>query len=109
MLKKTLGEIIFREISDPSMGLITVSDVRLSPDLREAKVYFTVIGGQKEVSKQINIVKNLGKFLRRKLSSKIVLKYVPKIQLIYDDTPQKAQKIDMILKKIEMSNVKDWD
>ena len=91
------------------MGLITVSDVRLSPDLREAKVYFTVIGGQKEVSKQINIVKNLGKFLRRKLSSKIVLKYVPKIQLIYDDTPQKAQKIDMILKKIEMSNVKDWD
>ncbi|NLB35290.1 MAG: 30S ribosome-binding factor RbfA [Elusimicrobia bacterium] len=101
VLIKALGDIIIEEVSDPSMGVVTLTGIDLSNDLRIAKVYFTVRGGTKEFSKQVNIIKNLEKFLRRRLASRVVLKYVPEVRLYYDELPAQAHKIDMILEKIK--------
>jgi len=100
LVKQTLGEIISKELNDPSMGLVSVTDVEVSPDLRTARVYFTVIGGKKNTEKQINTVNHMGKFLRKKLAERVVLKYIPEIQLFYDETPKKAQKVEKILQRI---------
>lgn len=83
------------------MGIVTLTGVELSGDLRIAKVYFTLTGGSKEFSKQVNTIKNLEKFLRQRLASKVVLRYIPQIRLYYDETPRRAHKIDMILEKIK--------
>ena len=101
VLIKALGDILIEEISDPSMGIVTLTGVDLSNDLRIAKVYFTVRGGSKELSKQVNIIKNLEKFLRQRLASRVVLRYLPEIRLYYDEIPARAHKIDMILEKIK--------
>lgn len=86
------------------MGMITITDVNISRDLRIANVYFSIMGGQKDIQKQINILKNMAKFFRYRLSGKIILKYMPKIEMIYDETSLKAQKIDMIFNKIKREN-----
>ncbi len=101
LIKKKLGNILSKEIFDPGVGLISISDVILSADLRIAKIYFTIIGGKKDLLKQINIVKNLSKVMRRKLTREIVLRYSPELNFIYDDTPAEAQKIEYILEKID--------
>jgi ribosome-binding factor A len=74
--------------------------VEVSPDLRIAKVYFSVIGGKKDIQKQINIVLSMQKSVRARLAEKIELKYTPKVQLIYDDTPKKAQELEKLFRKI---------
>lgn len=101
LLIRALGDIIIEEIADPTMGIVTLTGVELSGDLRIAKVYFTLTGGSKEFSKQVNTIKNLEKFLRQRLASKVVLRYIPQIRLYYDETPRRAHKIDMILEKIK--------
>ncbi len=100
MIRKNLGNIISREISDPGMGLVSITEVEVSQDLKTSNVYFTVIGGTKDAEKQKNIVRGMSKFFQQKLAEKIRLKYTPEINIIYDDTPVKAQRIESILEKI---------
>lgn len=100
LIKNTLGEIISREIADNKMGIVTITDVDVSVDLSNARVYYSLIGGEKDIQKQKNIVEQMHKHLRRRLAEKIVLKYIPKLQMIYDDTPEQAQKIEKVFAKI---------
>ncbi|MFW6134137.1 MAG: 30S ribosome-binding factor RbfA [Elusimicrobiota bacterium] len=101
VIKKNLGRIISKEISNPRMGLVTVTDVDVAMDLSIAKVYFTIIGGEMKHKNQVNTIKNLDKFLRKRLSDKIELKHTPQIRMIYDETPRKAQRVEKIIKKIK--------
>ncbi|MBN2407157.1 MAG: ribosome-binding factor A [Elusimicrobia bacterium] len=102
MIKRKLGEILIRETGrSRDMGFVTITDVTVTRDLGTANVYFSIIGGKKKLDKQINIVENMGKRLRHQLASAVVLKYIPRIKMIYDITPVKAQKIETILKIIE--------
>ncbi len=100
LIRQTLGTILSKEMYDPKMGIITITDVEVSADLSTARVYYSLMGGDKNLEKQKNIVVNMNKYLRFRLAEKIELKYTPKINMFYDDTPQKAQKIERILKKI---------
>jgi ribosome-binding factor A len=100
LIKSTLSEIIAREITDPSLGIITITDVDVAPDLNVAKVYYSLIGGKRDLQKRINTITHLNKMLRHRLAEKIVLKYTPKIRMIYDDTPEKAQQLEHIFVKI---------
>lgn len=100
LIKKTLGDILSHEITDPQMGIVTITDVEVSMDLGIARVYFSLIGGEKDITKQKNIIIQMHKHLRHRLAEKIVLKYIPKIQMIYDETPEKAQKLDKIFNEI---------
>jgi ribosome-binding factor A len=102
LIKKTLGEIISKDVSDPKAGLVTITDVEVSPDLKFAKVYYTVIG--KNMEKQKNKIATWGKFLRQRLSQRIMLKYIPKLIMVYDETPMKAQRVETLLKKIRQEH-----
>ncbi len=101
LIMKNLSEIILSELSDPAMGIVSVTDVEVTVDLRVARVYFTVMGGGRALEKQINTVKGMGKFLRVKLASRVQLKYMPEIKLFYDETPRKAQRIETIIAKLK--------
>ncbi len=103
LIKEILGKILSQEISDPKMGIVTVTDVEVTTDLSIAKVYFSLIGGKKDIQKQKNTIIQMHKFLRCRLAEEAVLRYIPKIQMIYDDTPEKAQHLEMIFKKIRDS------
>ncbi|MFH1415018.1 MAG: 30S ribosome-binding factor RbfA [Elusimicrobiota bacterium] len=101
LVKKALSEIISNEISDPDMGIITITDVEVSIDLSIAKVFFSVIGGKRDIQKQKNIILHMNKFLRRRLAEKINLRYTPRIRMTHDDTPEKAHKLEMKFREIE--------
>lgn len=100
LIKKTLGEVLSREITDPQMGIVTVTGVEVSLDMSIARVYFSLLGGKKSIQKQKNIIIYMHKHLRRRLAEKIVLRYIPKIRMIYDETPEKAQKLELIFNEI---------
>ena len=99
MLKKIAAEELKHLIHEQGMGMVTITDVTASNDLRFAKVYFSIVGGQKKPEKQRNIIEKKAKALRKEISGKIILKYMPKLQMIFDETPQRAQRIEILLHK----------
>ncbi len=101
LIRQKLGRIIATEIQDPDLGIITITWVDVSIDLKLARVFFTIIGGKKPVVKQANTIKGLHKLMRKKLAEEIELKYMPEIELVFDQTSKKAQRIDELLAKIK--------
>ncbi|MDA3793314.1 MAG: 30S ribosome-binding factor RbfA [Elusimicrobia bacterium] len=103
LIRQKIGRIIATEIKDPKLGIITVTKVDVSIDLKIARVFFSIVGGKKPIDKQAIIIKSLHKLMRKKLAQEVELKYIPQIELVFDRTSKKAQRIDELLAKIKKS------
>ena len=98
-LKIQLSNIILKEIKDPLIGFVTITDVIVSDDLKIAKVYFSALGDNIEKQKSYKGLSRAKKFLRKGLSSRLRLKNVPELRFFIDNTFDKVSKIDELLKK----------
>lgn len=90
--------LLVREIKNPKLGFVTITAVRLSDDLMDARVYFSVLGGEEDVKTSAAILKSSVPSMRHHLGRKLEsLRKVPMLHFILDDTAEKAQKIFGIL------------
>lgn len=106
-IKKTLAHIIDTELRDPQIdAMVSVSDVEITPDLAEAKVFITSIG---KTSKEevLSRIKGAGGFLRGKLSKQIKLRVTPRLNFYLDNSMEYSNKIENILKNITYSTKPD--
>ena len=100
LIKNELGWIIERYLKDLNQGLITITNVKLSSDLRLAYVYFSVISIKDNKENLEDILKKATPFIRNQLASRIKIKYIPDIRFMHDNSAEYYSKIDNILKKI---------
>ena len=101
MIKQALSMIFLREetkISDLDTKSITVTEVRMSPDLKTAKIYVIPLGG-KDTDKVIDKLKEFSFVIRKVLSKKIVMKFLPKLFFVKDDSFDYAEKIENLIKQ----------
>ena len=101
MIKQSLGQIFSRgEVKVPTLETnnITVTEVRMSPDLKNAKAYVIPLGG-KDADKMVNLLTNSTHLVRKALSKKIYMKYLPKILFINDKSFDYAEKIEKLIKE----------
>lgn len=102
LLVEVIAEVVMREVKDPRIpGIITITRVETSPDLRQAKVFFSVIGSDKEKQIAQSILQDAAGFIAITASKKVVLRFFPQLTFKIDDTLEKHQRIDDLLKKIE--------
>lgn len=99
MLREEISLIIQREIRDPGIGFVTVLDVRMSEDLKIAKVYLSIYGSEEEKKKTQEALKRSRGYIRHLLGDRVKLRYTPELNFIIDDTFEKAARIEEILKK----------
>ncbi len=100
-LKKLLGEIISSELDTTKVGFSTVTAVKMTNDLRIAKIYISVLNAN-EKSKEIETFFNSrAKFLRGRLGNYLTSKFIPELRFYYDDTETEAEKIKRLLSKIQ--------
>lgn len=95
-LKHKLNTAMTKDLSELSVGLVTISKVIVSPDLKNAKVYVTFIGNKEPVEKCIEKINNRKGHIRYNLAKSITLKYTPEIIFYHDDTSEYADKIQKI-------------
>ena len=101
MIKQSLGQIFLKgEAKVPTLETnnITVTEVRMSPDLKNAKVYVIPLGG-KDLDKVVDLLTDFSYLVRKTLAKKIHMKYLPKISFISDKSFDYAEKIEKLIKK----------
>lgn len=98
-IKKLLATLIQQEIRDPRVGMVNVNEVNVSRDLAFAKVYVTFVGRNDETKceEATSIMNRAAGYLRGLLSKQLSLRTTPKLQFIYDRTPQQGQALSSLI------------
>ncbi len=100
MIKQSLGIIFIRDeakIPNLSTKEITVTEVRMSPDLKTAKVFVMPLGG-KNAEEIVSKLKEFSFAIRKTLSNKIIMKFLPKLFFVKDESFEYAEKIENLIK-----------
>ena len=89
-IKVLAAEALVKAIKDPDLGFVTITDVRVTPDLAHAKLYFTIFGtaDEQERSKEI-LYENRGR-IRGEIGRNLTIRITPTIELIHDEVPETA-------------------
>ncbi|MFB6264537.1 MAG: 30S ribosome-binding factor RbfA [Bradymonadaceae bacterium] len=101
-LQEILGRLLLRQIDDPRLRQVEITDVELSPDLRNAKVYFVLIGedaASRDEAAQ-GLEHALG-YIKREVADRLDTKYVPEIDFRFDETLEEARRIEEILDEVD--------
>jgi ribosome-binding factor A len=93
-IAKIVAELLERRIKDPRLGFVTVTEARLTGDLREAKVYYTVLGDTAEREETAAALRSATGIIRSEVGRLIGLRHTPSLEFIADVLPQDAQRID---------------
>ena len=106
LVKQNLGELLIRnEAKIPSINskLITVTEVRMTPDLKTARVYVIPLGGA-DTKETVRILTEYSHLVRRALSKRLDIKFLPKLTFVEDNSFEYAEKIEKIIKKIKQND-----
>jgi ribosome-binding factor A len=101
LLVELIAELIRKEMRDPRVDGVTVTAAKVSKDLRHARVYFNILGGQHDKKDVLAGLQSATGFIRSKVAKQLKLKFVPAIEFTYDETEDEAQRIDALLKRVK--------
>lgn len=97
---REISDLLLRKVRDPRLKGVTLTDVRMSKDLRHAYVYYSLLG-QDEQRKQAQAGFESAKgFIRREIGERVHLRYIPDIQFRYDTSLEYGQKMERLLERI---------
>ena len=101
LLKEVISEVIRRDVRNPHVNeLVTVTSVRISKDLRYAKVYVSVIGTQEDKSETLIALNSAAGFIAVNSSQKVTMRYFPELTFKLDDSVDKHMRIEKLLGEI---------
>ena len=106
LVKQNLGELFIRnEAKIPSINskLITVTEVRMTPDLKTARVYVIPLGGA-DTKEIVRILTEYSHIVRKALSKRLDIKFLPKLTFVEDNSFEYAEKIEKIIKEIKLND-----
>ena len=99
-LRSELGLLLTREVHDPGIGFVTITRVQVSPDLQQARVFYTVLGDDKARKTSARALERAIPFLRRQIGARLRLKRTPDLKWIYDESIAGQDRIEQLLNEI---------
>ena len=101
LIKAEISDILLKQINDPQVQEITVTGVKVTDDLRQARVFFVRMGENAGSAETMKGLHRAAGFLRRELGMKLQLRYVPAITFVYDESFGYGSRIDRLLEEIK--------
>ena len=101
-----MNSIILEEIGNENLGLVTIIDVKVTDDLRQASVYYSVYGDESVKTYTMQKIEESTPLFRYQIGKRIRLRFVPEIRFLYDQTPQRAERIFELLSEINKKKPK---
>jgi ribosome-binding factor A len=106
-IRQEISVILQNEIKDPRIGFLTVTGVELTKDLRYARVYFSVLGEDKEKHLALKGLNSAKGYIKGLLSDKIKLRFMPEIEFKVDDTMERTKILGEIFNRIDKERKAD--
>ena len=100
-IRQELSEMLIREISDPRLQQIYVTDVRVDRELAFADIYVSAVEGAERAAEVLAGLKSASGFIRRALSQRIELRTFPRLRFHWDPTPENADHIEKLLDQLK--------
>ena len=97
LITREVAAIVQREVKDPRIGLITFTGADVSPDLRSAKILYTVLGDEKQRGDSQAGLERARGFIRRELSHRLTTKVTPDIKFVFDPSLDRAMRLEELL------------
>ncbi|MBP3038366.1 30S ribosome-binding factor RbfA [Bacillaceae bacterium Marseille-Q3522] len=99
-MKKELGDIISRKMKDPRVGFVTVTDVHVTGDLQQAKIYISVLGDEEQRETTLKGLEKAKGFIRSEIGHRIRLRKTPELFFEFDESIAYGNKIEHLLHRI---------
>jgi len=107
LIHRELSMLLMREARDPRLAGITLTEVRVTPDLQIARVYYTVLGDAEEVETAAIALESAGGYLRTQLAARVRLRLAPELIFQLDQSAEHGRRIDELLAQIAVDNESD--
>lgn len=99
LLHRELASLVREKIKAPGGGMITIREVTVSRDLRHAKVYYSILGNEVQKAAGRSEIEKQAPMLRRELAHRVVLRRIPALQFLVDETEEKAIHLDHLIEE----------
>ena len=103
-IKVIVAELLERRIKDPRLGFVTLTDVRLTGDGREATVFYTVLGDDAERAGTAAALESATGMLRTAVGTQLGIKFAPTLAFVLDATPESAKQIEDLLAQVQAAD-----
>jgi ribosome-binding factor A len=101
ILRQEIGKALEREVGDPRIGFVTITDVETAADLSRAKVWVSIIGTAEERKETLSALRKAMPFIRHGLNNKIRLRRIPELDVRLDDSMERGTRVLQILSELE--------
>jgi len=105
IIREEISQIVGYELEDPRLTMVTVTDVRLSENRRDAQVFVTIAGDEEEHRQALSALRHAAPYVRKQLSFSLNLPRTPEIHFVRDRVAEEGERVDKLLREIEQ----DWD
>lgn len=101
LIKQEMSKMLLTDLKDPRIGFVTVTDVEMTGDLREAKIYVSVMGGSEQVKSSLEGLNSALGFIRREIGQRVRLRFTPEISFALDTSLDYGDHIQKLLLQVE--------
>jgi ribosome-binding factor A len=105
-IKVIVAEMLQRRIKDPRLGFVTITDVRLTGDSRDATVFYTVLGSDEEQAGTAAALRSATGLIRAQVGKQLGLKFTPTLTFLADAVPENARQIDDLLAQAQSTDAR---
>ncbi len=105
LIQRELSELLTREVNDPRLkGIISITEVEVSADLRQAKVFISILGSEEEREQTLAGLISASRFLRQKLGERLSLRYIPELRFQRDNSIERGSHLLHLMEKLAHEN-----
>lgn len=109
-IQRDLSDIIFSELKDPNVGMITITEVKVTPDYANAKIYYTMLDDSAEnVERTQDSLRRASGFLRNQLGKRLHIHTLPTLAFVYDNSISDSMALMSLIDKANETHVPDDD
>ena len=105
IIREEISQIVGYELEDPRLTMVTITDVRLSDNRRDAQVFVTVAGDEEEHRLALSALRHAAPYVRKQLSLSLNLPRTPEIHFVRDCVEEQGERVDELLREIEQ----EWE
>ena len=106
-LLREIADLLMKKVNDPRVEGVTLTGIRVSRDLKQARIFFSVLGEDEKIMKAEAGLKSAKGFIKREIGFRMELKYIPEIMFKHDPTLKKGNYMEMLLDKLKTDQTAD--